>query len=279
MSVTYFSEARGLRKGFGLTELRAMTKDLFNDLREGGQLTEWLGYWCVDEGDVPGKAGHDPGRAFRRDVGRNDVWPVEPVEREWPEDAIFDFLQYLGTQVSTPDPENGYYHDFNGCGWHYKKFSVQPARSEYTSQVNRLLSRYNDGWEMKENFEIVERAPAGMNTLLAAGVPGDAGLQVNARVQAAIDKYRRRNASASDRRDAVRDLGDIFELMRSDAKLHLNKDEADLFSILNNFNIRHANARQKSGYDAIWLSALFYHYLAMIHVLTRIIARNAAKKK
>lgn len=278
MIVKYFSEMRGLRKGFGLEELRAMIKDLFSDLTEGGHLTECLGYYCVDEGQVPGKAGHDPGRAFRRDIGRNDVWPVDPVEKAWSEDAIFDFLQYLGTKVSTPLTDGATWHNYDNCGWHYKQFVPQPARDEYIVQVNHLLSRYNDGWEMKADFEIVERAPAGMGSLLDAKLPGSADSQSRARVQAAIDKYRRRASSASDRRDAVRDLGDVLESMRTDARLHLSKDESDIFNILNNFNIRHANAKQKTDYDAIWFSALFYHYLAMIHVLTRIVARDEAKK-
>ncbi|HKU82060.1 MAG TPA: hypothetical protein VJP76_07805, partial [Candidatus Tumulicola sp.] len=74
----YFTEVRGLRKGYGIDELRVLVKDLFNELREHGQFTEFLGYYCVDEGEVPGTAGHDPGRTVRRDTGRKDIWPVEP---------------------------------------------------------------------------------------------------------------------------------------------------------------------------------------------------------
>ena len=49
-----------------------------------------------------------------------------------------------------------------------------------------------------------------------------------------------------------------------------DKDENDLFNIANNFGIRHHNDKQKTGYDAaLWLSWMFYFYLATIHVVVR----------
>jgi hypothetical protein len=279
MNLQYFSEARGLRKGYGLSELRDMVLDLYNDLRERGHLTEWLGYVCIDAGFVAGTGGQQPGRELLVEIGRRDVWPVANAVSSWTEDGIFDLLQFLGTKVSSPVPDTGFYHDFASCGWHEQEFTRAPARTEFLSRVNKILSRYNDGWEMKADFEIVECAPVGMASLLKAELPNSTDSQMRARIRAAIDKYRRRSSSASDRRDAVRDLGDVLEVMRAEAKLHLSKDEVDLFNILNNFNIRHANAKQKTDYDAIWLSALFYHCLALIHVLTRIVEREATRKR
>ena len=50
----------------------------------------------------------------------------------------------------------------------------------------------------------------------------------------------------------------------------LRGDEADLFNIANNFGIRHLNDKQQTGYDAaLWLSWMFYFYLATIHVVLR----------
>ena len=77
--------------------------------------------------------------------------------------------------------------------------------------------------------------------------------------------------SIDDRRQAVRDLADVLEYLRPKMKHAItDKDEGDLFNIANNFGIRHHNVKQKTGYDAaIWLSWMFYFYLATIHVVVR----------
>jgi hypothetical protein len=128
---------------------------------------------------------------------------------------------------------------------------------------------------MLPGFEIVERAPAGMNGLLTIRLPADVSADTRRRVQSAADKFRRRSSSRDDRRDAVRDLGDVFESLRKQASGHLSRaDESDLFQILNKFDIRHNNETQKKDYDPIWLAGIFYHFLAMIHVLTHLIDRD-----
>ena len=69
---------------------------------------EWVGYHCVDEYEyVPGTAGSDPVLEILLEVGRNDIWPVEPVENEWSADAIVDFLQFIGQKVSGAVIETG----------------------------------------------------------------------------------------------------------------------------------------------------------------------------
>jgi len=53
------------------------------------------------------------------------------------------------------------------------------------------------------------------------------------------------------------------------------KDESELFIIANNFGFRHHNETQKHDYDkVIWPSWMFYHYLATIHALLRIVEKN-----
>ena len=94
---------------------------------------------------------------------------------------------------------------------------------------------------------------------------------VEARVSTAILKFRRRGSSASDRRDAVRDLADVLEFLREEVKKVLKSaDESDLFNLANNFGIRHHRKGQKTDYDqSIWLSWMFYYYLATIHACVR----------
>jgi len=95
-------------------------------------------------------------------------------------------------------------------------------------------------------------------------------------VEAAILKFRRYRSSIDDRKEAVRSLADVLEFLRPQLKEVLSsKDEGDLFNIANNFAIRHHNPSQKAQYDqSIWLSWIFYFYLATIHAGIRLIKRK-----
>lgn len=274
--VVYFSEARGLRRGIDLTMLRVLVRDLYADLEDRGMLREWLGFQCVDSHtpDV-GTGGTDPGRDIAIELGRSDLWPVEPVENAWSEDGIFDFMQFLAQRVSVPSADQASFHNHGGCGWHYTKFNQVAGRKHFLDKANRVLSRYGDGWQMLPTLAIVSRAPEGLTSLVEAKLPAQFDVRARQRVHSAIEKFRNRKASRDDRRDAVRDLGDVLESMRDDAKMYLGKDESDLFNILNNFNIRHNDRKQKTQYDTIWLSGLFYHFLALIHVLAHAKVRAA----
>ena len=69
---------------------------------------------------------------------------------------------------------------------------------------------------------------------------------------------------------------DVLEFLRPQLKTVLqSQDEQDLFNIANNFGIRHHRPGQKSDYDkAIWLSWMFYFYLATVNAAVRSIAKS-----
>ncbi len=98
-------------------------------------------------------------------------------------------------------------------------------------------------------------------------------------MNSALLSYRRHGSTVDDRRQAVRDLADVLEYLRPKVKsLLTSKDEDDIFNIANNFGIRHHNDKQKTNYEtALWLSWMFYFYLATIHVVLRKINHDESK--
>ena len=78
-------------------------------------------------------------------------------------------------------------------------------------------------------------------------------------------------------REAVRNLFDVLERLRPQIREHmLQGDEGDLFNIANNFAIRHFNDRQRTEWESpTWLSWMFYVNLATIHLMTRLLRRQA----
>ena len=66
---------------------------------------------------------------------------------------------------------------------------------------------------------------------------------------------------------------------REEVKKVLKSDDAsDLFNLANNFGIRHHRKGQKTDYDqSIWLSWMFYYYLATIHACVRLVEKGEVR--
>jgi hypothetical protein len=129
---------------------------------------------------------------------------------------------------------------------------------------------------MNDTGELVLATPEHFRPLLAAPIPQSADPRsIQAKVQNATTRFRARGSNMEDRRLAVRDLADVLEALRAEAQTHMTKkDEATLFNIANNFHIRHNDANQMRDYDVIWLTWIFYFYLATIHALLHTIERG-----
>ena len=189
-------------------------------------------------------------------------------------------IEFLYDCVSKPIETPDAYHSFNNCGWHYAEFDEKAGQVEFRDGANNILRDYGAGWELSEDGEIVALADEGLEPLLEAELPHCDPANVEKRVSAAVRKFRARGSSIEDRRDAIRDLADVLEFLRPKAKecLLTRKDDAALFTIANEFAIRHHDGRQKGDYSiAIWYSWIFYVYLATIHAAVRAIKEGEEK--
>ncbi len=259
-----------------LTQLRRFVYATYSELAEKGFFQEFFGYTCVDEGFVPGVAGSDVGVFFLRRLRKDNLWPIAAHRDNYTEDDLFDIIELLYDCVSQPLEDEGFYHAFNGCGWHYRKFAKQQGREIFLDNINQVLRDYADGYRLSDSGEILSIADPGLDSLLNTPLPVVDPDNVERRVEAAISKFLRYRSSGDDRREAVRSLADVLEFLRPKLKTVLaTKDEGDLFNIANNFAIRHHNADQKVQYDqSIWLTWMFYFYLSTIHASVRLLRRK-----
>lgn len=243
-----------------------------NKLEIEGLFQEWLGYHCVDAGFVPGKAGEDVDIYVFRKLRRTGLWPVWTKAESYSEDDMFDMIEFLFDHASAG--LEGHYHQFSDCGWHYKKFDARSGKETFRKEMNDILADYGPGYELSAAGEILTLPDDEFAPMLAAELPHKDVANVSERVAAAVLKYRRR--ALSERRDAIRGLADVLEFLRPEVKQVLDsKDEADIFKIANNFGIRHHNKQQQTDYDqSIWLSWMFYFYLATIHACVRMIEKS-----
>lgn len=272
----YYSVRTGKNPDAAKLDLNAF-KSLFTTayslLRQQDYFVEAFGYWCVDEEDVPGTAGADVPTYVAFHLRRLGLWPVTEQIDAYTENDLFDVIEFLHDHVSKPI--DGSFHSYGGCGMHWSKFDQAAGQAEFRDKLNPLLECYGDGYTMNERGEILETGPAGLKHLLEAK-PSTKDPTLIARITGAVDRFRRFGSGIEERRQAVRDLADVLERLRPQIKTALLKnDEQDLFNLANNFGIRHLNEGQKLNYDpAVWLSWMFYYYLATIHACLHLIERQ-----
>lgn len=277
-STPYYSVRTGQHPSGGRFDL-PMLRDLFfsfhREFEVRGYFQQAFGYYCRDADYVYGAVGRSPEHYVFRVLKKNNLWPINGHSiGRLAEADIFDLIEFLYDHASKG--MEGYEHTYDDCGWHYRTFDRDAGRVDFRTAINDILRDYDVGYELTLAGEIVSLPPAGFAELEAAMLPETTDATVAERVNEARHKFRRRGASAAERRDALRDLADVLEHLRPRAKQVLTKkDERDLFELANRFGIRHLNARQQTDYDpAIWQSWIFYHYLATIHACTRLIERE-----
>lgn len=279
MARRYYSVRTGrnpLAGGFGLDTMRRLFSELFGYFEDEGYFQESLGYQCVDAGFVAGNLGRSIEGALLLAVRKENLVPIRQKITGYAEEDLFDVIEFLFDHVSKPIERH--YHDYSNCGWHCSTFDREAGRTEFRKKISELLESFENGYELSEAGEVLALAQPGLAPLHQAPLPTMDADNVGVRVEAAQTKFRRHRSTLTDRRDAIRDLADVLEFLRPQLDGVLtNKDDAALFTIANNFAIRHHNDKQQGTYDkAIWYSWIFYFYLATIHAAVRLIEKKKA---
>lgn len=250
---------------------------MIGELFERGDLQEAFGVDCVD-GDTHGSLGSSPAARLLLETGRDNLFPVHEHAESWDEDTLLDAAELYGQLVSRGDPDHtdSWFHNFSECGWHYAGFTREPAFTEYRTSVNKILTRLAGGFTLSTDGH-VERLVDPLLDDLTQPAPDSTPLEGDdeAHVQGAIAKFRRRDLAS--RRDAVRDLADVLEHLRIVAPgLMFKKDEGALFTIANDYWIRHNKPDQAREYDHdIWWDWVFHLNLASIRLIQALRARTS----
>lgn len=278
MKHTYYSQRKGTNPNQGGLTL-ADTTNLFLrrylQMQDDGYFAQAFGFECVDEGHVHGEV-RDVELEVLVTVRKSDLWPPDKMASQYDEDDLFDLVEFLYQHVS--EPIDGTYHSWNNCGMHWHTFNRTSGQAKFRTMVNEILALYAGPFELTEQGEVLQKPEAGFESIFAADIPSK-DASVASRISSAMLQFRRHASSLDDRRQAVRDLADVLEYLRPKAKAVLSSaDDSDLFNIANNFGIRHHNDKQKTTYDAaLWLSWMFYFYLATTHYLLRKIESGDAE--
>lgn len=185
---------------------------------------------------------------------------------------MFDIIEYLYRNVSKPI--DGELHSYNDCGMHWETFNKKEGEQIYRKRINEILIHYNKPFELSEEGLLLEKPENGLEKIYEAKLPTD-NENIRSKVDHAILSYRKHGSTMEDRRTSIQNLAGVLEQLRPQIKEVLTtSDENDLFNIANNFGIRHQNDKQKTNYDSLWLSWMYYFYLSTIHVVLRKIGKT-----
>jgi len=282
----YYSQRFGGKSSkVEFSALKEIFLSVYEGLDDKGYFYEYFGSWCPDAGTkdswVPGKAGTDAGAYVLRKLRKNNLWPIKEKCKDYSEEDFFDVIEFLFDHISLPLEKDAYLHSYGDCGYHYKHFDSLSGQLELITQINEFLNDYGDGYELNLNGEIYTLLKEEFRPLIGASIPASDPKKVESKIKRSVDKYRRYGSTLDERKDAVRELADCLEYLRKDLQSVLTKkDDGDLFNIANNFGIRHHNDKQQTNYDhAIWLSWMFYFYLATLHAGIRLIEKNKKETK
>lgn len=190
-------------------------------------------------------------------------------------DLLFDLLELLHREiVSAP----GSITNDHGARRINGPFDQAEGQRVFRDHLNPVLARNSPPLEMRPNGHIIELPAPAIHALVDEPIPDSVAPELRDPIEAAIERFYRRGATDTDRRDAVRHLADVLEHQRSTVKTELlSKDEKALFEIANGFSIRHHNRGQRDDYDkGIWQEWIFHVYLATAKALIQLAQRDDA---
>jgi hypothetical protein len=184
-------------------------------------------------------------------------------------DRLFDLLEALHSVVSRPVRKS---RSIRHVGYD-KALGKELLRDA----INEDMALYSTPYRMLENGQIVEINDAALADL------ADEALKIKAKksveepvidtLQQGITLFLKREATNTEKKAAIKELAAALESLRPKVKQHLlSEDERDLFSLANNFAIRHQNSKQKSSYDkGIWYDWMFYANLAALVTVIKVL--------
>jgi len=199
------------------------------------------------------------------------------------EDHVFDTLEFLYDHVAKPGPvtcmrsEDGFFYD------DYDGYDEEIGREEFRQKANAFLCDYRSGYELTKDGIVLAAGKDGLQHILDAEIIPYDEANVDSRVRHAILKWRNRHLTLSEKKEAIRELSDVFEWLKKTKGLDRvldKKDDSAIFDIANNFAVRHHNPQQKKEYDKnIWYSWMFHLYLATYHAAIRLLIKHEKDKK
>lgn len=248
---------------------------VIQDLINAGYFSLVAGEACVD-GLTDNEVFSNLSRQIERRIGVPDLWPLPSEAEGVGDDLLFTMVEVFHDLAARPRRRTE--HDYGQCGWHHSDQVRKPGQGVYRWRVNQLLQRHQHKLRLAEEGEDVGRLVRNFTdprAELLVEVTNSDDAPNKASTEHAIALFRKRGATREDKRSACVALALVLEDRRKMLKKSLvNKDEAMLFQIANEFDVRHRNGKQYDDLGDEFQDWVFWTYLASVELTNRILTRQ-----
>lgn len=254
-----------------MIDLHSRVESLFNHFHHLDYFKQKLG---IDTNDKPSSANTLANVLLGFSPFPLSAWIKEDINEE----NIFDTLEFLFDHVSKPNNWTQMVSETGFAYYDYSFYDQKAGQFDFSSLTNVFLKDYEGGFELSNDGIILAMGKEGLSSILNSEIIEYDETNVDSKVRNAIVKWRNRKLSWDVRREAIRELADVFEWLKKNEDLEKvikSKDDSILFNIANNFAIRHHEPKQQSNYEKeIWYPWMFHFYLATYHAVIRLLKKN-----
>ena len=185
---------------------------------------------------------------FNVQMQSQQVWPIYEYIEYYDEATLFTVIEILYDHIAVYD-------------WADNKIEKDEVKAEYAELVNNILRAYKDGFYLVPTSGFIMEQPNQALREQLAYEGDEVPEEIYLKLKSASQNYYRFDADNESKKKAIASLADILENVRTEVKDLFNdefntpKNEHDklIFEIVNGYNIRHNNPRQKTDYSKdVW---------------------------
>lgn len=154
----------------------------------------------------------------------------------------------------------------------FDMYEEEEAQQEFRDMINKYLVCLEEGYILTEKGYIINLAEDGLRQIITQDLPEDTDDSTTAKVETAIKLFFKYDSTEEEKLSSIKLLCDILEPYRKNLeKVTTSKHDDLIFSIVNNYGIRHNDITQKTDYEKpIWYEWMFHYYLATIQATLKL---------
>lgn len=197
---------------------------------------------------------------FLNHLQDSQIWPIYEYAPDYTISILFTIIEILYDHIGYYDYEN-------------EELITDKPKKEYAEYMNNILKMYNNGYYLESTqgfiMELPNEALKQQLSYSGDGMSDD----VFDKLSTANKMYYRFDAGLEEKRKAINILADIYENERETIKELFNQEyglskkghDKLFYGVVNEFNIRHNRADQKTEYSReIWYEWMMQYYTSVI---------------